>query len=323
MNLSFFIAVFLLMKQAKYLLLVLSVFLANCKSPVSPQGTPKITFFSPKDTTLTDSLHIIFHFNVENSGHANLGLQWNFSDGKNESTNTTIGIHDHFFPSLGNYTFKIVLIDTNSKVVFDTLSGSVHILESPPTLAELQQMKYCKVQVYCPTNNGVYFFDIDPLVLQDLTISPYPVDILGMTEGKIYWNEYRFKMNQYKKLKYDTTGYLGGEIFWNITGVVNEKNTTIDSFILDHEFHNRIPWFNHVPMEMSLSKQANIVSIPFVQRIADSLIFQELNSDSLRTLKKIYYGGDNGYQMPPPFNFSGPIWNSLHSESYVRIILYK
>ncbi len=414
------------MKQTKYLLLVFAVsFLANCKSPVSPQGTPKITFFSPKDTSLTDFLHITFHFTVENNGHPNLGLQWNFSDGKNETTNASIGIHGHLFPGLGNYTFRVFLVDTNSKMVFDTLLGSVHIsytssrirffspkdtllidslrvtfhlsvdtinqsrnklywnfsdgfsdvtnvsinsyyhnFSSPGdysfsvkligslstdildsvsgmihipepllTLAELQQMKYFKVQIYCPVHHTFYdyttyrtvtkdeidFFEIDPIVLQDGAISPYAVDSLGVTDGVINWIGDQFNMNKSKGV----SNGLGGGILWNVIGVVNEKKLTIDSFVLDHEFQNKIRWGNHAPMAMSLSKQANIVSIPFLGKDSDSLIFQEQKSDSLITLKNVYYGGENSYSMPPPFKFSGPTWNSLYSESYVRIILYK
>jgi hypothetical protein len=155
---------------------------------------------------------------------------------------------------------------------------------------------------------------IDPLEYQDQRVSPDPVDILQILEGKLSWNENKFSLNQNKSWRDPHGGSLGGSLSWNIFGEVNKGSATIDSFFLDHEFHNLIYWGGHAPMGMSISKKINAVSIPFFQRTSDTLIFQ-----GTKSLTYFFDGGDNSYGMPPPFSSEVITPNG----SYIRIILHK
>jgi hypothetical protein len=63
----------------------------------------RIIFFTPKDTTLSDSRKVKFDFKIDTIHKDRNVLEWHFSDGSVEKTPITDLSHEHIFPAPGDY----------------------------------------------------------------------------------------------------------------------------------------------------------------------------------------------------------------------------
>lgn len=329
------------MQHIKFLPFLLLLFLANCKSPVAPQGTARITYFSPRDTTLSDSRRVVFHFKIDDPNPGRSFLEWHFSDSSSDKISTSIQSYNHTFPGLGIYTFSVLLLDTISKNRIDTVSGTIRTVQSPPSTSELQKMNYFKIQVYCPVRTSCYsidtsstsryLFDIDPLT------GPMPKYSLKKEQAYIKWNGGSFSLsyshsfidtNYASPPKNGLTVIVSGKTSLQLNGSLNPGNSNIDSAILSYSYQYDYNELSHPSTESvheSENISINLISLAWLYRTNDSLIYQVSGNELSQIIKNTSWDFYSFMYGPTTSShYCGPFWNPPNIfSSYARIIFYK
>jgi hypothetical protein len=316
-------------------------FLASCKSPIAPQETGRISFFTLKDTLVNDFHRVVFRFKIENMDSTRQILEWNFSDGRTYKVSLTVQPFYHIFLTPGVYTFSTILRDTVSKQALDSITGTINILEAPPTLSELQKMKYIKIEVYCPVlKNCDTTYHSDPF-FYSINVDPFkgPIPyhtvngILKWDENSLNYSYYYYRLDS-ARLYEDPLHYIVEAIdvqnfSFQLNGSLNSDNTNLDSTSLSYYYFSEHDNLLRGSNSYSDKEEIKITvgSLPLLKHTSDSLIYQTNDGNISQKIKKMYYNGypDQGYPyIKNTYTYCGPYWNCAGaSASYARVTFYK
>jgi hypothetical protein len=280
-----------------------------------PQSSPKISYVNPKDTTLIDSLRIVFHYQIDNPNQERNILQWHFSDGTSDTSLVSLHFFAHTFPDVGVYKFSVLLLDTISKIELDSVSGTIRILETFPALSKLQQMKHVLIQVYCPINeSGTYLFTGAESIswIDDTCIYSFAS---GTSDTSFF-----------QGFPDEITAIGSGS---SVRCVLSNGRSSINSV---NYIYNTYNIYDKVGRSTESAHQSehleiDLNSVPWMGRITDSLIYQASGSQLRNIIYEVLHiaqQDQGGYPIGTNYNYSGPNWNSPDtSTSYARIVFYK
>jgi hypothetical protein len=325
-----------MVKNILFPFILLSIlFLASCKSPIAPHTTGRISFFTPKDTTLNDSLRVVFRFKIDNVDSKEI-LEWNFGDGVIENTTVTKDSNIHIFPGMGDYQVKITLLDTITKKILDSSYAAIHIFVSPPTLAELQQMKYFKIEVYCPIRNNfnssndttisLYLFTIDP------ESGPLPNRRL---KTPLNWSHNLCSLIQHSS-SFDTLrgfnntydGTVSEEESWQFQCSLNADYSAIDSTKFSYYYtydYNYLPRPSTGSEHLNESMVTKLSSLSFLNRTNGTFTYQAFGVSISDKIKNIFRKDYKQFSAGTIDSvLYGPYWNfPYYRSSYTRVTFYK